>query len=236
MSEHIASEDRSQIMPAVTEEYTATEETPEIFAGVQDTTEQTEQKSVRSSVNQHWSLKILVTLAIVTVAYVHIFPSPLRGYLYANYTKSAERGIYIATWDQTLRKGDLVTIVLDHDVPPLPKGLGLLKHVGAVAGDSYEVTESALLAGDKKYPINRSLKKLPQQATGRYVVPDGYVLFLNEMDDSFDGRYFGPLRKNMIRHKVRLLLSFDKVTEWYNKLPAWIRERNWGKGKHVNGK
>lgn len=170
-------------------------------------------------------LKIVLTLFIVLVAYMSIFPFP-KGIFFSNYSRSITEGVYVRTWNQEFVKGSIVTVVIPYDLANLKKGTRLYKVVAGVPGDTYVVTEDELILDGLHYPIHREFRQLPQQAPGVYMVPDGYVLLLNEMPDSFDGRYFGVMRKRALEKRVRLLFSFkdlhDKV---WMRLPAFMRER-----------
>ena len=129
---------------------------------------------------------------------------------YRNTTDSATRGLYLKTFSQELHYGDYVIVELPMDVPSLhvQQGFLLLKRVRGFSGDSYRIEEGRLSLGDADYPIY-PVAGLPQQDDGIKFVPDGELLLLNDMEKSFDSRYFGPVSQGNVVAKVSLFLSYE---------------------------
>lgn len=95
----------------------------------------------------------------------------------------------------------------------LPKGWPLLKHVGAVAGDSYCVENGRFIVnGHYVGPVYRSDqegKPLPK-LEGCREVPAGYFLpVATHIPRSFDGRYMGCIELSAIQGVARPLFTFN---------------------------
>lgn len=168
---------------------------------------------------------IVFTLGLGVFVYnMNFYWGPL---LYENLTTSAPRGIYYKTLDQKLDRGDYAIIALPVDLPAYErkKGYLLLKKAALLAGEKYEITADRLITLDsetrelREYSLVRS-KHLPQLAPGSYKVPYKAYLFLNEPENSLDSRYLGPIGKNHVIAKVKLLLDYDCLAEQLKSLDA----------------
>lgn len=171
---------------------------------------------------KNWKLKVALTVFIFMVVFIHAFKFSF-GFFFVNYTSSAPEGIYINHFWEGWKKGDYVILQIPFAMNRSSKGSYFLKKVAGLPGDSYDVLSDSLVINGKSYPINRSMKTLPQQAVGHYVVPDGRVLFLNDPDDSFDSRYFGTMFDKIILCKTSLLVSFDTLQAYWRKLPSSVQ-------------
>ena len=140
---------------------------------------------------------------------------------YYNTTTSATRGLYMAVPSATWERGDYVVVSCPKDYPPLAKeGILLLKQLEGLPGDTFQVTENALILRDKSYPIYHVVSYLPQLPQGEYTVPEDMYLFLNTMPYSFDSRYMGPITKDRLVQKVVLIFDADhaiKVIDSFRK-------------------
>ena len=134
-----------------------------------------------------------------------------------NHTPSCPRGIYMHVPYSSLSRNDYVTVYCPETYAPLvEKGHVLLKRVKALPGDSYEVSDDTMIIHNEIFPIYH-LKYLPQLVDGKYTVPSGYCLFLNDMRYSFDSRYIGPISQDLILHKEILLINYDFFNAMYQK-------------------
>ena len=138
---------------------------------------------------------------------------------YSNATDSAPRGIYLVALNQNLNYGDYVIISLPVDVPKLHVGKGflLLKQIRGFPGDGYTVSEDALVIRGASYRIFHQ-EGLPELEAGERQVPENEMLLLNDMELSFDSRYLGPISKDLIVKKVELLLSYEPVICFIEKV------------------
>jgi conjugative transfer signal peptidase TraF len=140
---------------------------------------------------------------------------------YINLTRSEPIGIYrlIPGDVRRLKTGDLVIM----DVPRqarryiygrrwLREGWPLLKNIGAVAGDTYCITDSTVrINGQYLGPVFRTDgqgRELPR-LRGTFQVEAGQFLPVSvDHAQSFDGRYFGAVSCGLIRGRAIAVLTF----------------------------
>lgn len=151
-----------------------------------------------------------VLLAIVVIG-------GLMGYR-LNTTASMPLGL----WKQgdTVHRGAYATACIDHQTPTaamafernyLPEGecpsgyAPLLKQIVAMPGDTVTLTDDAVIVNGKPIPNTRTnrhdSKGRPMQfiERGTYTVAQGeYWLIANQHPNSYDSRYFGPVRASAI--------------------------------------
>lgn len=143
--------------------------------------------------------------------------------IWQNLTDSGPHGIYIYAPSQKLHCGDWCVVNLPQDVPGLhvAKGYKLIKQVRAISGEYYDVTNDRLIVRQQNYPITRA-SYLPQLKAGRYVVPDGHYLFLNEPNLSFDSRYLGSIEAKHVQCKVVFIVDYDKINQYLKQVRSWF--------------
>lgn len=140
--------------------------------------------------------------------------------LYLNLTHSEPQGIYrLEPFHGSLQVNELVVLDPPENARPyiygrrwLREGWPLLKGVGALPGDRYCISDTAIsINGRVVGPVSgkdsqgRPLPKL----RGRFVVEKGYFLPLSTyIRNSFDGRYFGAVPVSCIRGKAIPVLTF----------------------------
>lgn len=124
---------------------------------------------------------------------------------FINRTESMPRGIYLKQAQATLKLGDIVVFYFDEF-----KG-DLVKHVAAMAPSEFCIDEDAVLWIDgspvaliniEKYP-----SKKPNQSQCQRLMADE-ILVIGEHPDSYDSRYFGPIKLKQIIAQVELLWQF----------------------------
>jgi conjugative transfer signal peptidase TraF len=164
-------------------------------------------------------LVVALVLSLFLVGWLFELNSQSKYYL--NLTRSEPLGIYqLAPCNvRQLRVGDLVIM----DVPRqtrqyvygrrwLRRGWPLLKNVGAVAGDEYQVTATAIAVNDAYigpvFMADSQGRALPR-LRGRFQVKAGQFLPLStHIRQSFDGRYFGAVPCSLIRGKALPVVTF----------------------------
>lgn len=129
-----------------------------------------------------------------------------------NLTDSAPRGIWITHDVGSLKRGMIVSVC-----PPESQALAimkaknlipygdcpsevrpLLKAIGAVAGDTVTVSRNSVSVNGEPVP-NSSVIGRPILKEGAYKVAPGEVwLFSTYVPNSFDSRYFGPVKADHI--------------------------------------
>ena len=164
-------------------------------------------------------LKIFVVGLFLTIVFATLANMLVGKLLYINVTDSAPRGIYLVSFNQNLHYGDYVIVSLPVDVPKLhvEKGFLLLKQVRGFPSDEYAVFNDSLEIKGKEYKIFHQ-EGLPELAVGERKVPEGEMLLLNDMELSFDSRYFGPIPKALIVKKVDLFLPYEPFTCFIKKV------------------
>lgn len=158
-----------------------------------------------------------IVLAVVAVFY----GLSLIGYRFTiNPTPSIAPGVYlIDTHERTPQAG--ATVVFD---PPadaarvlygrgyLAPGAPLIKHVYAIAGDRYCITDERITVNGKALgPVSAydSLRRPLPRLRGCFSVEAAHFLPLGlRIPNSYDGRYFGAVPNARIIGTARLLVGF----------------------------
>ncbi|OIR00514.1 peptidase S26 [mine drainage metagenome] len=143
-------------------------------------------------------------LAAVTVAALIVFacvvqPSPI---LVWNASASAPVGLYLVVPGAPMR-GDLVLVrtpetvaMLADERGYLPAGVPLIKHIAAGPGNHVCARDDVIFiegtAVARQLSTDHTGRVLPRWDDCR-VLAQGEFFLLNEAEDSFDSRYFGPV-------------------------------------------
>lgn len=140
-------------------------------------------------------------------------PAPL---LLINETRSAPRGVYLRSADPQPRPGRRVTIAQPPAARPylaslrVPAETRLLKRVAAVAGERVCAEGDVLRTPREAVRIlarDRRGVPLPAWRGCRRLAADE-VFLLGDSPESFDGRYFGPVRRD------RIEAAYGEVLRW----------------------
>ena len=167
------------------------------------------------------------SMAMIITIFVH--PAPR---LIWNASDSIPRGLYGAVPAVArLRQGDLVAVA----PPPalaaflasrhyLPLGLPLLKPVAALGGQrvcraGVAITIDGRHAGDALERDSHG-RPLPRWHGCRVLAANEMFVMNRAVPDSFDGRYFGPLPRSLVRARLR---------------PLWVHDRRQGAHAAVAG-
>ena len=140
---------------------------------------------------------------------------------YINLSASEPRGLYwIAPLGGELKLGERVFFEVPEAARPyvfgrqwLLPGALLLKEVGALPGDTYQVNDISFFINEVYIgpvsSVDRHGQPLPR-LRGFFRVPDGYFLPISQqIPNSFDGRYFGAVPISLIRGKAVPILLID---------------------------
>ncbi len=121
-----------------------------------------------------------------------------------NATASTPIGLYLIRPSDDLRVADLVSVKPPEPIASylaaggyLPKGVPLLKHVLALAGQivcrfEHMISVDGVVMGEARARDSRG-RDLPVWSGCRTLRPDEIFLMNSDVPDSLDGRYFGPL-------------------------------------------
>ena len=171
---------------------------------------------------------IIITAFVVFFVYVGIVLVNGKVF-YTTNTKSADRGIYMWIPSFSITKGNMMAVALPRDYGKLKKGFILLKIVRGIPGDTFVVTDDYLKVDDTEYPLMKN-PALPKLSKGTHKIPEGKYLMLNDVHDSFDGRYIGLIEQKNIQKRVVMFLNFEYLNKWYwdyKKFDStiWIKEK-----------
>jgi conjugative transfer signal peptidase TraF len=168
---------------------------------------------------------VTLILLLMFFTFMGIAAPYSRAHYFINVSPSLPCGLYKINKPNNFKRGDLIIFN-----PPetasnvierrhwLPKGWPLLKHIGAVAGDTYCVTDSPNNSSYSFYindeyigPVSeRDSQGLPlTHVKGCHVVKKNNFLPVSTyINNSFDGRYFGEIPLSSIQGIAEPILTF----------------------------
>jgi type IV secretory pathway protease TraF len=133
-----------------------------------------------------------------------------------NETPSAPRGLYVRSADPEPRRSRLVTIAQPGVARAylgslgVPRDMRLLKRVAAVEGEAVCASTGRLRTPHAEVAVLRRDRRgtpLPVW-TGCRTLEPGEVMLLGDTAASFDGRYFGPVRREALEGAYREVLRW----------------------------
>jgi signal peptidase I len=146
--------------------------------------------------------------ALLTIIALIILPSLefLGQIIFLNQTASMPTGIYVKNSSMKLKIGDIIIFYAKD------KNYNLLKYIAAHEGDEYCLDfESTLWVNG--FPVaQKSIVKyygdLPAQSLCQTLKKDE-LLVLGEHPNSYDSRYFGPIKRDQVIAQVKLALAWQ---------------------------
>lgn len=154
-------------------------------------------------------LFILKCLFILVAAVIFILAASYRmGYplLYINTSSSTTLGLYLADFTPGYKYDDYVIVTKEGEMLRTPDSATVLKRVKAFPGERYIRYDDYLEVNGRRYPVTNDAR-LPQLKKGSYVVPEGYLLLMNDRPISYDGRYYGPVKESLVQQKVFMVFN-----------------------------
>ena len=154
----------------------------------------------------YWTTLSVLGSALIALPETGLLPSIL---LY-NPSESAPQGWYRIESLEYVSRGDQVVSNLPREAADfasqrgyLPSGIPVIKTVAALEGDTVCNTGGVLAINDvptvRMYAADKAGRLLPSPwRTCRRLLPDEVLLLSDRTQDSFDGRYFGAVRKTDI--------------------------------------
>lgn len=150
----------------------------------------------------------------VTLIVIYLFLVYFSKNYAVNITPSVKLGvyrIYKIKEKEAIKKGDLVIYQIPEKFQQLStlKGTDIpsLKPVTAVYGDKIEIKNSHIYINGEDYGKVIENKKLPH-FNGQ--LKEDEVLTLSKVENTFDGRYYGGIKKNKIKGKAKLVYEIKK--------------------------
>lgn len=147
-----------------------------------------------------WAL--LTIIALISLPSLEFFGQ----IIFLNQTASMPTGIYVKILSDKFKIGDII-VLYSKD-----KNCNLLKYIAAHEGDEYCLDfESTLWVNG--FPVaQKSIVKyhsdLPAQSLCQTLKKDE-LLVLGEHPNSYDSRYFGPIKREQIIAQVKLVLAWQ---------------------------
>lgn len=125
--------------------------------------------------------------------------------IYVNFTQSMPRGLYLKLSDNKYKIGDIIVFYSEE------KRCNLVKYVSGLPGDEFCISDGKILLinGFPQATLNiqkYGLSKHDQSFCQR--LKNGEILALGEHPDSYDSRYFGPIKEEKVIARVSLIIQF----------------------------
>jgi conjugative transfer signal peptidase TraF len=151
---------------------------------------------------------MICTLGVVALALLAL-GGPSRPILIYNASASAPVGLYRVLPARPVRLGDLVLASTPGTVRSLaaergylPGSVPMVKRVAALSGDTVCAMSGAVTIDGRRVAdqllADRRGRPLPVWSGCRILDDDEAFLLMEDAPDSFDGRYFGPVRTSAI--------------------------------------
>ena len=126
-----------------------------------------------------------------------------------NVTPSIPLGIYkLEKFDGVLKKGDLVVYEIDNKYKNLTSIKGTMfksvKPVAAFYEDKVEIKGNRIYVNGEDY--GEIFPEISSNFNGK--IKEDEVLTLSKIRGTFDGRYYGAIKKSRIEKKARLIYEF----------------------------
>jgi conjugative transfer signal peptidase TraF len=159
-----------------------------------------------ASATCHWiaSRHRSAALIVATIGVALIGIGPRKPHLVFNATASAPIGFYRVLPVRPLQRGDLVLVPTPVSVRSLaaerhyvPLNVPLVKRIAALPGATVCAAGSAVSIDGRhvadRLSVDRQGRPLPAWTGCRVLAADEIFLLMEDVPDSFDGRYFGPV-------------------------------------------
>lgn len=164
----------------------------------------------RHRFNRHAAMVGLILIALLATIAI-----PPRPRLIWSASPSAAIGLYVVTVPDTLGRGDMVIAWppeparrLGASRQYIPFNVPLVKRVAAAPGDTVCAIDRAIFVNGHRIAERRAYDGMGRPMpwwTGCTMLRDGALFLLIDKPLSFDGRYFGPSRREDIIGRARLL-------------------------------
>jgi conjugative transfer signal peptidase TraF len=151
--------------------------------------------------------RVMICVASITAIGAVLFPRTMPRLVW-NASPSAPIGCYWVEAAGPLRVGDMVLAVppewagrLADERGYLPFGVPLVKRIAAVDGDTVCSGGGIRIDGRvvaQQLQADRKGRPMPAWSGCRNLGPDEVFLLMESVQDSFDGRYFGPTERSEI--------------------------------------
>lgn len=147
-------------------------------------------------------------VAFVLAAAVMILTIKGLGQIFfLNHTSSMPKGIYLKIWDKELNIGDIIVF------NSIEFGGNLIKYIAANNHAEYCHDGAGSFWTDGITYSQNYIKIIDQNISAQSVcrrLNRDELVVLGEHPDSYDSRYFGPIKRKDILAKVKLVYGFEE--------------------------
>lgn len=167
------------------------------------------------------ALEIALDFVKFLVVIICVFSYIRMNYRY-NLTASIPTGIYKIYKVEELKRGDVVVFKIPKNEEKFmrergyitPKIKALIKKIGAVSGDTVNITDNLLYINNefvKEIPKKDSLDRPMKIANIKnYKLKEDEFFIIGDSIKSYDSSYLGIIKKNEITHKAKLIFETGK--------------------------
>lgn len=121
---------------------------------------------------------------------------------FINRTASMPQGIYAKNGGGLFKKGDIIIFNEGR------RKSNLIKYIAAVSGDRYCFDEAGALWVNEIPIAQKNIEKYSQPFLAQSIcniLNEGELLVIGDHENSYDSRYFGPIKKNDVIATAKLL-------------------------------
>lgn len=164
--------------------------------------------------------KIGVLVGLLAFIFLLYGPRVIPQLFIYNHTESIPKGWYLVVPSSHYEIGDIVGYDVPEDIRTLALERGwivesdvMMKRIGALSGDSYEITQKEEFWVRGKYigkVFAQDYRNLPMPSisVGKYYVEEHQFLPITTHPFSFDGRYYGSIPLEHIKFKAIPITAF----------------------------
>lgn len=130
---------------------------------------------------------------------------------FLNLTPSMPTGIYLKTSNQEIKIGDIIIFNTEFYKNKL------IKYVAARGGDEFCIDDGGALWVNGEFIAQKNIYKfnfIKEEKAICQKLRNDELLVLGEHPDSFDSRYFGPIKFSNVSAKIRLLITLAPEAPW----------------------
>lgn len=121
---------------------------------------------------------------------------------FINRTASMPRGLYLVDRKKYNQIGDIIVFKSNEF------NGNLIKYIAAVSGDRYCFDEAGALWVNEIPIAQKNIEKYSQPFLAQsicHILNEGELLVIGDHENSYDSRYFGPIKKNDVIATAKLL-------------------------------
>lgn len=149
--------------------------------------------------------KIIYLILFLTIGALAL--TPINGQVFFfNRTASMTKGIYVKNKTNNFEIGDIIIFKINSHKS------NLIKYIAGIANDEYCSDEKGNLWINEIYLSKKSIENYQQETLAQSIcqrLNEDELLVIGEHENSYDSRYFGPIKKRNVIATVKLFWAFD---------------------------